>query len=355
MLRKQISTAVVLIAGAIAPAFSQAPAQPQKSLERRGPDLTAQPVQPAQAPAAAAQPAKKETKEAPSDYILGADDQISLWTPEAEELNGKTLRVEGNGNITIPLIGTLKASGLTAPQLSAEVSKKLEKYYVKPQVVISVTEYKSQPVSVFGAVNNPGVQQVQGRKSLVEVLSAAGGPRQDAGPTVFITRQAEWGTLPLEGATTDPSGRFSTAEVDLKAVTSSERPQDNIAVKPNDVISVPPAKLVYVIGEVERGGGFVLTQRQGMSVIQALSMAGGMKSTASPSKARILRKDESGPKEGKPIDLTAMLKGKEPDFELRPDDILWVPDSRSKKAGIRAAEAVLQTVTGVAIWRVGQR
>ncbi len=354
MLRKKISTAAIMLMGAVAPAFSQAPAQPQKTLERRGPDLTAQPVQPVDV---AAQPAKKaETpKEAPADYVLGADDQISLWTPEAEELNGKTVRVEGNGNITIPLIGALKASGLTAPQLSEAIGKKLEKYYVKPQIVVSVTEYKSQPVSVFGAVNTPGVQQVQGRKTLVEVLSAAGGPRPDAGPTVTITRQAEWGPLPIEGATTDPSGRFSTAEIDLKAVTSSERPQDNIAVKPNDVISVPPARLVYVIGEVQRGGGFVLTQRQGMSVIQALSMAGGMKSTASPSKARILRRDDSGPKEGKAIDLKAMLAGEKPDFELRPDDVLFVPDSTSKKAVIRAAEAALQTITGVAIWRVGQR
>lgn len=353
MPRKRISEAAMIL-GLLSPAFGQAPARPQKTLERRpAPELSVQPVQPAKpVEAAPARPAGVP-KEAPADYILGADDQVSLWTPEAEELNGKVLRVEGNGSITIPLIGTIKAAGLTAAQLSAEISTRLEKYYVKPQVHLSVSEYKSQPVSVFGAVNTPGVQQVQGRKTLVEVLSLAGGVRADAGPTVIVTRQAEWGPIPVESAKPDPSGQFSTAEIDLQAISSAERPQDNIAIKPNDIISVQTAHLVYVIGEVERSGGFILTRRDGLSVLQALSMAGGMKGTASAKNARILRKDDNGPKEGRPVDLSALLNGKAADFDLEPDDILFIPDSRPKKAIARAAEAALQTITGVAIWRVG--
>src|SRR3954447_7837399 len=355
MPHKRISTAAIILIGAISPAYSQVkptprePVQPhEKKLERRGAEADAERMVRVEPPVKEAVP-----KEAPADYILGADDQISLWTPEAEELDKKVVRIEGNGSITIPLIGTLKAGGLTPSQLSAEISKRLEKYYLKPQVVVSVSEYRSQPVSVYGAVNTPGIHQVQGRKTLVEMLSLAGGPRLDAGPTVVVTRRAENGPLPVESAKMDASGQFSTAEIDLKAVTSAERPQDNIQIKPNDIISVPKAHLVYVLGEVERAGGFVLTEREGISVIQALSMAGGMKGTASPGNARILRKDESGPKEGKPVDLKAMLSGKTPDEHMQPDDILFIPGSPSKKIALRAAEAALQTVTGVAIWRAG--
>jgi polysaccharide export outer membrane protein len=352
MSRKRISTALVFVLGSFSTLFSQVPVQPQTRLERRPVDPAAQPVTLVRPAETAAKPASP--KEAPADYILGSDDQITLSTPEADELNAKVIRIEGNGSITVPLIGTMKAAGLTPAQLSAEISKRLEKYYLKPQVVVSVTEYRSQPVSVLGAVNTPGVQQVQGRKTLVELLSLAGGPRQDAGPTVIITRRIENGELPVEGATTDPSGQFSTAELDLKSITSAQRPQDNIAVKPNDVISVPRAHMVYVIGEVQRSGGFILNEREGVSVIQALSLAGGMKSTASPKNARILRRDE-GPAEGTPIDLKALLTGKERDRTLQPDEILYVPDSLPKRAAFRAAEAAIQTLTGVAIWRVGDR
>jgi polysaccharide export outer membrane protein len=354
MRRKRINAAAIIILGSLSPVSSQYLAQAQQELERRPADNVVQPATPVtwvERVKATATPVKQTSpKEAPADYILGADDQVELWTPEAEELNTKVMRVEGNGSITIPLVGAVKAAGLTPKQLSTEISKKLEKYYHRPQVVVFVTEYRSQPVSVFGAVNTPGVQQVQGRKTLVEMLSKAGGPRQDAGPTVVITRRAEWGPIPVEGATMDPSGEFSTAEIDLKAVTTAERPQDNIAVKPNDVITVRKARLVYVVGDVQRSGGFVLTERDGMSVLQALSMAGGLKVTASAKNARIIRKDESSPGEGKPVDLKAMLSGKETDFDLQPDDILYVPDSKPKKVGIRAAEAAIQMITGVAIW-----
>jgi polysaccharide export outer membrane protein len=327
--------------------------KPQKSLERRPADYV--PPVPTQ-PEAAAKPAKAaKPKEAPADYILGAEDQISLWTPESEELNGKALRVEGNGSVTLPLVGTLQAAGLTATQLSAEISKRLAKYYVKPNVVVSVTEYRSQPVSVIGAVNTPGVHQVQGRKTLVEMLSLAGGPREDAGPKVVVTRRAEWGMIPVDGAVMDSSGEFSTAEIDLKAVVSAAKPQDNIAVKPNDIIAVQKGRLVYVVGEVNRPGGFVLTNRDGMSVIQALSMAGGMKGTASAKGASIIHKDEENPTERTKINLSDVLSGKTTDLEMQPDDILYVPDSRPKKAAFRAAEAAMQAVTGVVIWRAGSR
>jgi polysaccharide export outer membrane protein len=357
MPRRRISTFAAIILGVSAPAFSQEPVQPQKSLERR-PDAPPRraPTVPTAPAASSPSPAKQATpREAQADYILGPDDQVSFWTPEAEELNGKVLRIEGNGSMTVPLVGTLKAAGLTASQLSTEVSERLKKYYLKPQVVISVMEYRSQPVSVIGAVNTPGVHQVQGRKTLVEMLSLAGGLKEDAGPKVVVTRRADWGLIPAEGATMDPSGSFSTVEIDLKAVTSAQRPQDNIQVKPNDIISVPKARLIYVVGEVQRPGGFVLTDRDALSVLQALSMAGGLKTTASAKSAAVIHNDESGPQERTQVNLSEVLSGKASDLNLQADDILYVPDSKPKRAAFRAAEAAVQALTGVAIWRVGSR
>jgi polysaccharide export outer membrane protein len=300
--------------------------------------------------------AGSESKEPPpDDYVLGPDDQISLWMADAEELNGKSLRIEGNGSVTVPLIGSVRAAGLTSRQLAREVAAKLERFYQNPQVVVSVTDYRSQPVSVIGAVNAPGVHQLQGRKTLVEMLSMAGGLRQDAGPYVVVTRRAEQGAIPLSNAAQDPSNQFSTAQIDLKSLTSAERPMDNISVKPNDIISVPRAHMVYVIGEVERTGGYVLNEGGSISVLRALSLAGGLKSTAAPKHARILRPTgEDTARQELQVDLGQLLAGKASDVTLRPDDILFIPNSRPKRAAMRAAEAAVETLTGVVIWRGGR-
>jgi len=334
--------AMALACAQAAPQFAKRQYDPESSSKPAADSATKQPPQ---------QPAAKADT-TPPDYLLGPDDQITLWTPVAEELNGKAVRVDKNGSLTMPLIGTMKASGMTTAQLASEVSKRLDRYYQNPEVVISVSEYHSQPVSVIGAVNTPGVHQLQGQKTLVEMLSLAGGLRQDAGPTVIVTRRVEWGPIPIAGAKLDGSKEFNVAEIDLKAVTSAERPLDNIAVKPNDIISVPRAHMVYVMGEVERTGGFVVNERKGVSVLEALSLAGGLKSTAAPKNARILRPTEqNAAREELPVNLPEMLAGKGSDVDLRPDDILFIPNSRAKRAAIRAAEAAIQTLTGVVIWR----
>ena len=352
MLRRPINTLFPAALVFLLPAYAQTADKPQKTLERRTVEMTA-PV--ANAPVAKAPAPKPKAAEPRADYILGPDDQIALLAPDAEEVNGKAFRIEGNGSLTVPLIGSLQAAGLTTSQLSAEIAKRLEKYYLKPHVVVSVTEYRSQPVSVIGAVNTPGVHQVQGRKTLVEMISMAGGPREDAGPKIVLTRRAEWGMIPVEGAVTDSSGEFSTVEIDLKAVVTAARPQDNVAVKPNDVIAVQKARVVYVVGEVHHPGGFVLTHRDGMSALQALSMDGGLKATAKAGAAAIIHKDEANPTERTKVNLTHVLEGKVNDVEMLPDDILYVPDSRPKKAAYRAAEAAVQALTGVVIWRAGDR
>src|SRR5262249_43176265 len=153
-------------------------------------------------------------------------------------------RVEANGNVTLPLIGPLRAGGLTIEQFQSDLNDRLKNFYVEPQVSVTVTEFRSQPISILGAVANPGTHQLQGRKTVLEMLSMVGGVRNDAGPVLKITRQMQWGPIPLPGATIDESGEFSVAELNLSDLFEAKRPVNNILVRPLDVLSIPSSAVI---------------------------------------------------------------------------------------------------------------
>src|SRR4051794_2266074 len=125
---------------------------------------------------------------APTSYLLGPDDQVTLFVSDIEEISNKPMRIDMRGNLTLPLAGRLHAAGLTAGQLEDAIDTRLRKFLKDPEVVVSITEFRSQPVSVLGAVAIPGVHQLEGHKTLFQMLSMAGGLRLDAGNTVKITR-----------------------------------------------------------------------------------------------------------------------------------------------------------------------
>lgn len=288
-----------------------------------------------------------------STYLLGPDDQLEISGPELTDISSKPVRIDGEGDIPVPLAGSVHVAGLTVQQTEQELDRVLSKYIRHPQVVVNVAEVRSQPVSVLGAVNSPGVHQVQGHKTVLEMLAMAGGIRQDAGYSIRITRQVEWGCIPLPGAQLDASGKFSVAEVNLRKIMDAKTPEENIQIFPHDVISVPKAEMVYVIGEVHRSGGFVLGEHRSISVLQALSLAEGLNTGADPRHAKILRlKPEADQREELKVDVKDALNGKKPDFPLQGEDILFIPGSTGKKAALRGLEAAIQTGTGLAIWRV---
>jgi polysaccharide export outer membrane protein len=287
-----------------------------------------------------------------STYLLGPDDQLEIFGPELTEFGNKPARIDNDGDVQVPLVGRVHVAGLTVQKAEQELNKVLSTYIRDPQVVVSISEVRSQPVSILGAVNTPGVHQVQGHKTLLEMLASAGGLRQDAGYSVRITRQMEWGCIPLPGAAPDQSGQFSVAELNLKKIMEAKDPAENIQILPHDVISVPKAEMVYVVGEVKRSGGFVLGEHESISVLQALSLAEGLGPTADTRHARILRlKRDADQREELPVDVKGLLTGKKQDVSMQAEDILFVPASTSKKAGLRAVEAAVQTGVGLAIWR----
>jgi len=288
---------------------------------------------------------------APSTYLLGPDDQIMIQGLEMEEIVNKPYRIDPEGYISVPMLGRIKAGGMTVGDFETELNRTASKYVRDPQLVVNVAEFHSQPISVVGAVNQPGAQQLQGKKTLMQVISMVGGFRTDAGNRLTIARELQWGIIPLPNATTDPSGKYSVAEISITELLQGRHPQLNILIMPNDVITVHVAETVYVVGDVHKPGGFVLGEHKNITVLQAVAMAEGIYGTSDSKHSRIIHhaEDESLRSET-PVNVKMILAGKAEDLPLNGGDILFVPGSLSKKAGVRTVEAVIQTATGMAVW-----
>jgi len=236
---------------------------------------------------------------------------------------------------------------------------------------------QSHPVSVMGAVKRPGVFQIRGNKTLLEVLSLAEGLADDAGDTVIILRGAALNAEPgivadnfadglknapethqhveaekLPSVSKDkPFPSESAAQVNLKDLLESADSHSNPLVHPGDIVKVTRAGIVYVIGEVRRPGGFALKSNENISVLQALALSEGLTPTAAKGGARIIHTDQqSGERKETPIDLGKILAGKAPDPVLEAKDIVFVPNSASKHTLNRGAELAAQTLAGLLIF-----
>ena len=286
------------------------------------------------------------------NYILGPEDVIDIDVFNVPELS-KSVRVANDGQVSLPLIGRVQAAGLTADQLGQELAEKWgENYLQDPKVTIFVKEFKAKPVSVIGAVEKPGLYPLTGQRTLIEMLSMAGGfgkkNTSPAGRTVVITRKSGFKDLqPTEGMHVRGPDQI---EVDLNRLLYTRDESLNIEIKPLDIISVSKADVVYVTGAVKRPGGFVLEDRPTMTVLQAIAMAEGFTGTAAKGSARILRTEQDGSKTEVPVDLGKILKGRAADTILAANDILFVPDSKKRIAGQRATDATITTFSGWLIW-----
>lgn len=288
----------------------------------------------------------------PTSYILGPGDLVGVSALDLEELDDRKARIDLKGEINLPSVGRVRAAGLTVEQLEASITERLRAILQQPTVTVSIDEYRSQPVSVLGAVGSPGVIQLQGRKTLFEVLSQAGGLRNDSGNAIAITRQKQWGPIPLPGAKEDVSGKYSVAEVSARAIMSGKNPEQNILVEPNDVISVPKAEMVYVVGAVKHPGGYVLNEQASVSVLQALSLAGGLDRAAGTNRAKILQAVEGSTERTEvAIDIKQILAGKTRDLSLSANDILFIPTSTGKNVAFRTAEAAIAVSTAL-VYRI---
>lgn len=281
---------------------------------------------------------------------LGPGDVITIHALHVPEIGKEPVRIPESGSIELPMIGLVEALGRTPTQLAAEIRARLDAFVRQPEVSVDLVEVKSRPVSVMGAVKAPGVYQLNAQKRVLEIMAGAGGADETAGSVITISRMRTEGPLPLSGAT--ESGSYSIGQINLAELVEGRHPETNILVKAHDVITVPRAKLVYVIGEVRKSGGFVLKDRESMSVLQAISLAEGLTSVAGSSRARILRPAGDGvAKTEIAVDVRRILSGKSQDVPLLPNDILFVPNSAAKNATLRGIESAIQMGTGIVIWR----
>jgi polysaccharide export outer membrane protein len=286
------------------------------------------------------------------NYVLGPEDVVEIEVFDIKELK-RTVRVAEDGMIALPLIGRVQAAGLTAEQLRHELAEKWgEDYLQNPQVTVFVTEFKAKPVSVIGAVEKPGLYPLSGQRTLIEMLSTAGGfgkkATSPAGRTVLVTRKSGFKDLkPAEGMHVRSPDQI---EIDLNRLLYTKDEALNIEIKPLDIISVSKADVVYVSGAVKRPGGFVLEDRPTMTVLQAITMAEGCTATAAKGAARILRTNPDGTKTELPVNLQKILHGKALDTTLAANDILFVPESKGKYVSQVAGQTGMSALTGWLIW-----
>lgn len=268
-------------------------------------------------------------------YKLGPGDEIRVQQPNVEDLEGRTFRLDERGFATFPLIGRMELGDKTIEEAEAVIAKGLAVTLVNPHPVISVVQYRDQSVSVLGSVNTPGLIQVRGGKRLADVLSMAGGLRADAGHDIQIVRAP---------------GKGESMQVEVSAILAGGE-ERNMLILPGDVITVQKASMIYVTGDVRRPGAFPVAST-GISVLKAVALAEGLVPSASARQARILRQRGAGESQEEiRVDISKIMAAKIPDMEMKPNDVLVVPDSMSRKAGVRAAEAAFQTLTGIVIWR----
>jgi polysaccharide export outer membrane protein len=221
-----------------------------------------------------------------------------------------------------------------------------------PKVSIFIREFHAQPISVIGAVAKPGLYQLTGPRTLIEVISMAGGlgtrGANQPGRFLYVTRKDGFGDLQLVEGMEQPAP--DQIEIDLKQLVQNRDPALNIKMKPFDVVSVTKAGVIYVIGAVKKPGGFIMEDRERVSVLQALALAEGVGPYAKKSAARIVRQGENGSRQEIPVDLGKVVKGIGEDVEMAANDILIVPDNTAKYWGQRGLETAISTLTAAVVY-----
>jgi polysaccharide biosynthesis/export protein len=294
------------------------------------------------------------------DFLITPDDLLEIYVFDVPQMS-RLYRVSPRGDIVIPLLARpINAEGKTPVQLSQAIALELRSagMLTNPQVNVEVKESRLHSVAVTGAVKKPQIYPVFGRTTLLDVLSQAEGLAPEAGKTVVITR-GDFGFRQLQARPPSESERTAdpvaqTTTVDLKRLMETGDPALNAEIYPGDRVTVQRAGIVYVVGAVNRPGGFPMSDDQeDITVLKAVALAQDLKFTAIRSKAVIIRKNDSLP-EGRleiPVDLKLVLARQAPDPSMQPSDILFVPDSPGKKAMSRLAEAAVQATVGIIIWR----
>jgi polysaccharide export outer membrane protein len=351
----------------------------------------------------------------PHDYIIGSGDTLTVDVFDVKELS-RDVRVSQTGTIGLPLVPVrLHVKGLTETQAEQKIAEVLQANGLvsHPEVSVAVKDRKSKPITVVGAVQHPLVYQAERPTTLLEVLAEAGGIANDAGDTAIVTRPSadpndkesptdapainnedvipppvQKETTPVTGSTpaaalssqapvraatantgpdfsaatkdapvsTEAPSLSNTITVNLNELMESGDATNNIILQSGDIVTVPHAGIVYVLGAIAKPGGYVLANdRTHMTTLKMLALAGGFNRTAKSDHAVIIRRDRQGQQHEQTVNLKEIVQRKAEDVRLEPSDILYVPDSKAKQVLYRASEAAVALASGVALYRVAYR
>jgi polysaccharide export outer membrane protein len=264
----------------------------------------------------------------PGDFL----DISEYHTPEFHS----AVRVSPAGTVKLPMVNEVQLGGLDeqAAAQAIEASLVAKGILLHPQVTVLVTGYAGQDVSVLGEVARPGVYPYTLHHRLLDLISSASGLAPSAGRLVNIFHRSDPKTP--HPVVLDPSGTDTASD-------------HNPELMPGDTVQVSRAGLVYVIGAVVRPGGFPVDPAQGLTVVQALSLAWGPNQNAAAGKALLIR-EQNGGRTMITLNLKRMIHGQEPDQPVHDRDILFVPDSTAKNLWNRTMEAAIQSAVGVTIY-----
>jgi len=250
------------------------------------------------------------------DYVIGSEDLLEINVFEQPDLD-RTVRVSGDGTIRIPLVGVIPVAGLTVQEAEKKLRDLLEeKYLTDPQVSVFVKEYGSKKVSVIGAVGKPGVYEMLGPRTLMQVLSQAGGLTENAGAELYVLRAGE-------------AGKEERLPVRVGDLMANRMPGLNIAIEPGDVVSVPLDRMVYVYvdGAVKTPGRIEQLASRPITLLQAIAKAGGTTERADVKGVQVLRRNGDAPQEVLEVNLKRVRAGRSPDILLLDGDIVVVAET----------------------------
>lgn len=245
-------------------------------------------------------------------YQIGARDVLEISVFDVDQLN-TSVRVAEDGHITLPLIGDIDAAGLTQAALEKRIEAALARYVTDPQVAVFIREYQSQRISVIGAVHEPGTIEMVGRMSLLEAVSDAGGINFDNSTGKITVLRAGLSGAPIE--------------IDLNQLLTRGDAALNIQLLAGDTVNVVPKDVyfIYVYGQVRNPGSYDL--KEPITLLQAVSLAGGLASRAARNKIIILRRKADGTQERLQVNLQKIIDGDLSDFPILANDVIIVQET----------------------------
>jgi polysaccharide export outer membrane protein len=286
-------------------------------------------------------PARKVLVSPEEDYRIGPGDVLEINIEDAPEL-GRVFQVTAAGTFNMSYLGRIKAQGKTTEELANLIADGLRGRYLKdPKVTVIVREYNSRSFFIQGAVRNPNVYQIEGRPTLLELLTLAGGLTNNHGSLALIIRKLKVEQVEAtdDNATaqkTDEVPKFELKKVNISGLLKGQFDQ-NVFLEPGDIVHIPETEVFFVAGEVNAPGPFPL--KEGTTLRQAISLAQGTKPQAALGDGIIFREDSTGKRQEIRVDIGAIMKGKKEDIPIAANDIIIVPNSRTKSVGFALLRA----------------